>query len=59
MFWENPRDYFRESQDYFRESQRNSENRRIILENRRETRRIAGVLDKAEEADGTDGAEKD
>ena len=33
-----------ESQGLFRESQRNSENRRIILENRRETRRIAGVI---------------
>ena len=42
--------------DYFRELQKNSENRRIILENRRETQRIAGVLDKV---DGADGAEKD
>ena len=49
IFWENRR-------DYFRESQRNSENRRIILENRRETQRIAGFLDKANE---TDEAEKD
>ena len=51
---ENRRGYFRESQDYFRESQKNSENRKDYLENRRETRRIAVFLDKADEADEAD-----